>query len=49
MDLGPHDVGQIDVVTGRDEISRSFLLRSISQHQIATQFVFPLHVYDMKF
>jgi len=33
MDLGPHDVGQIDVVTGRDELSRSYFLRTISQHR----------------
>ncbi|WP_156112302.1 hypothetical protein [Pontibacillus marinus] len=44
MDLGPHDVGQIDVVTGRDGFSRSFFLRTISQHQIASRFVFPLYV-----
>jgi len=44
-DLGPHDVGQIDVVTGRDELSRSFFLRTISQHRIALLFVFPLSYY----
>jgi len=43
---GPQDVGQIGVVTGRDELSRSSFLPFDKSTSIRKLIVFPLHVWE---